>query len=163
MIDRSVVSRLLGEIASLRGRLSRLRAEGADVAAVRALIMSLRLTLACLLSGREVRKAGLEGFTAQRAPESDPLVKHRGRTLPVSGLYLAHLMKDAGVGLLPYEFILLDPSLVRLLLEEALARVGFQEAVIRQEKATLNAAYLAADAPGSDTSLPAAPLPQEAA
>ncbi len=141
-----VVSRLSAQVLSTTERRAALQANGEDTAAIDSIVRSLRLTLGCVLASQDPREAGATGFTCVMSALGEPVVRHQGQILPVDGPYLKSLFAEAGVEFAPGEVILLDAALAQMLCEEALSRNGFEEGQIREEKARLVAAYLAADA-----------------
>jgi hypothetical protein len=139
-----IVSTLAGQWARATARMGEVRAKGLEVTAIQGIVRSLRLSLAHVLFGRDLREVGREAFTLRVDALGWPQVRHGSRSLPVSGSYVRHLFEEAGLELVPREILLLDAGLVRDVVEEALSRTAFYEAGLREEKSALRAAYLAA-------------------
>lgn len=143
-VDR-VVNRLAEHLVSARERLSRDRAEGRAAEATEEVVRSLRLTLAWVLREGNPRSGGEAGFACAKDALGDLIVRFRGSIIGVSGRHLEELLRQAGVELAAGERLWLTPALGKILVEEALARNGYHEAVLRREKAALRSAYLAAE------------------
>jgi len=144
MVSETDVSTLVGQVVLSTARLNEQRAEGRDLQVIQGIARSLRRTLACAVQSLDLRDVDREGFTAVAGAQGWPLVRHGSRVVGGLGSYLQHLLKEAGVELAPRQVILLEPVLVREIVEEALSRNALYEAVLRQEKAMLRAASVAA-------------------
>ena len=144
MVSETDISTLVGQVVRATAGLNEQRAEGQDLRVIQSIARGLRCTLACTLQGLDLRDVGREGFTAAAGAQGWPLVRHGSRVVGGLGSYLQHLLREAGVELAPRQAILLDPVLVREIVEEALSRNALYEAILRQEKAMLRAAHQAA-------------------
>lgn len=158
-----IVSKLAEQLLEVSSRTIHARARPADAPVTHAVARSLRTTLAAIVQRRNPRDLGAKSFLCVVDPEGRPAVTHGGRVLPISGSYLRHLFEALGVGLAAGQAILLDAVLVRHLVEDALARLGREEAEARERKSRLVAAHLAADALEQGLAFQAGALPSEAA
>ena len=146
MVSAGTVSTLAEQIVRAKSRAAEARERGRDARLIDAIDRSLRRTLGCLVQVRDPREVAAEGFSLVVKSTGEAVLRHRGRTLPVSERYLLHLLGEAGVTLVPGQLLLPDAALVKMLVEEALGAVCREEAVIGDSKARLQEASLEAEA-----------------
>jgi hypothetical protein len=121
------------------------RAGGKDARSIEAIDRSYRQTLGCVVQIRDLREIAAKAFSLVVKPTGEAVVRHRERTLPVSDHYLRSLFTEAGVDLVSGQIVLLDATVVKLLVEEALGAVGRDETQLRDAKSRLVCASLEAD------------------
>lgn len=162
MRSHGIVLKLSEQLLKVSSRTIEARARPSDAPVTHAVARSLRTTLAAALQGRNPEELGA-AFLCVVDPEGRPAVSHGGRVLPISGSYLRHLFEALGVELAAGQVLLLDAVLARHLIEDALARLGRDEAQARERKSRLVAAHFAADALEQGLAFQAGALPSEAA
>ena len=148
-MDRRALANLTAQICSVLRRIETVRHGGEDVDVSMTLLVlrSLRLSLAWVYQGccKDPRDAGfsvgprgacpngVSGFSCIKVPGSDPSLRRGGRLLVPSNPYISQVFGDAGAELFDYQVILLDPELAADVIDEAHARLLFEESLIRQD------------------------------
>jgi hypothetical protein len=140
MVSAGIVSTLAEQVVRAKSRAAEARERGRDARSIDAIGRSLRRTLGCIVQIRDPREVAAEGFSLGVEPTGEAVLRHRGRTLPVSERYLLFLLGEAGVKLVPGQLLLPDALIVTMLVEEALGAVCQEEAVIFDSKSRLLAA-----------------------
>ncbi len=158
-----IVSKLAEQLLRVTSRVTEARARPSEAPVTHAVARSIRTTLATIVQRRDPRDVGAKGFLCVVDHEGRPSVTHGGRDLPINSSYLRHLFEALGVELAAGQAILLDAALVCHLTEDALARLGRDEAQARERKSRLVAAHLAADALEHGRPSRVGALPSEAA
>lgn len=150
-MDRHVVGNLADQIRSVRNRIESARRHGEDCDVCTALrvLHSLRLTLAWVsgeakLSIREraSRSPGtsVSGFSCIKVPDSEPTLRKDGRAVAKADPYLAQVFDAAGAKLFDYQVILLVPELAADVINEAHARLVYENDQIRRDMRILRRA-----------------------
>lgn len=104
---------------------------------LRALVRSLRHTLASIAGRRSVPEPGKSDYSVKcSAPEVLELW-HRGRKLPVRAPAIREALGSAGVRLQPGQVLLADREWARHRIEESLVGLSLEEFQIREGKAVL--------------------------
>lgn len=145
MYTAGIVSTLAEQMLQAKARAAKAQAQGKDARPIESIDRSIRQTLACIVQQRDPREVATKGFSLVVKPTGETAVRHGERTLPVSQNYLGYLFKEAGVDLVPGQLILLDPVVVKLLVEMALGTVSLEESQLRDAKSRLLCASLEAD------------------
>jgi len=128
---------LIDHLAQATRELRAKEALGGPTDAIRAVIRSLRRTLAIVAErGATPDPAGVE-FAVVPTREGEPELRFRGRKLPVQGRLLRESLDAAGVRPQPAQVLLVDSELGRRCVEEALVMLSVEEFRIRQAKAAL--------------------------
>jgi hypothetical protein len=140
MERESLLSLLAAQIECAKSQVRRARESGRDASAIERIVGSLRLTLAAVLSGLDPLRTVPSGFILEAGRGREPLMKLGDQSVPVGSAYIGALLGEAGVELAPGQVILLDAELVRDLVEEALGRIAFDQAMAEKERAELQAA-----------------------
>ena len=142
MEKESMLSLLAAQTHCAKSQAAALREVGQDASAIeKKIVGSLRLTYAAMAQGLLPEKAGPEAFLLRIGRTGEHEVMLGDRPVPVSGPYVRVLFKEAGIALWPGQVILLEASLVRDLLEEALARVAHDQAMAERERSALEAVF----------------------
>lgn len=140
-MDReSLLSLLAAQIECAKSQARRARESGRNASAIERIVGSLRLTLAALLLGLDPLRAVPSGFILEAGRGREHLMKLGDQSVPVGSAYIGALLREAGVDLAPGQVILLEAELVRDLVEEALGRIAFDQAMAEKERAELQAA-----------------------
>jgi len=116
---------------------------------LRALVRSLRHTLASVAGRRSVLEPAESDYSVKcSAPEAMELW-HRGRKLPVRPRAIREALGSAGVRLQPGQVLLADREWARRRIEESLVGLSLEEFRIREGKAALLRALNDASAPST--------------
>ena len=158
-MDSLALSNLTAQICSVLSRIEAVRHQGEDPSMAQSVLRSLRLTLACVFQGcfNNPRDPGAfaSGFSCIKIPGCEPTLRQGDRSLLTNGRYIAQVFSDAGAELFDYQVILMDPELSADVIDEAHARLVFEESLIRQDMEILRQARreaaVAMDAPASQT------------
>lgn len=131
---------LADQIECAKSQARRARESGKDATAIERIVGSLRLTLAAMLAGLDPRQVDLPRFSLEVGLGREHEMKLGVQSVPVSAAYAKALLEEAGVELSPGQVILLEDGLVRDLVEEALGRIAYDQALAERERAALQAA-----------------------
>lgn len=139
MERESQLSQLAAQIECAKSHARRARESGMDASAIERIVGSLRLTLAATLSGLDPRRVVPTGFVLEAGRGREHEMKLGDQSVPVSAAYARALLGEAGLELAPGQVILLEDGLVRDLVEEALGRIAYDQAMAEKERAELEA------------------------
>lgn len=127
----------MDQLARATRELRVLEAEGRCTEEVRAVVRSLRRTLARMAEhGSWLDSAGSEFLI--KAPRRNEIELWHGDTmLPIETQPLRHALESGGVVLEPGQALLADPELARQVIEESLVTCSLKEFRLRQTKSAL--------------------------
>jgi hypothetical protein len=128
---------LIDQLAQATRELRASEALGKRSDGVRAVIRSLRRTLAAMAERGTTPDLGEVDFAVVCPREGEPDLRFQGRKLPVQGRLLRDCLGRAGIRLQPAQVLLMDPELGRRCVEESLVMLSVEEFRIRQAKASL--------------------------
>ncbi len=111
-----------------------------DRGPVESILRSLRVTHLALSTGFDPRKDAPHLFSLNVTERGDYVLTQDGAAVPVNLPYLTYLFWSAGVELLPGQFVLVEPDVAKLVIEEALGRVALDQAFTEREWVTQRSA-----------------------
>ena len=128
---------LVDQLARATRELRAREAEGRHTDAVRAVVRSLRRTLARVAEhGSALNSSGSE-FMIKVPYRNEIELWHRSTMLPIETQPLRHALEAAGVALEPGQALLADSELARPAIEESLVACSLKEFRLRETKSAL--------------------------
>lgn len=125
---------LVEQLAVATRELRTRQSEGGRIDQVRAVIRSLRKTLASIAEHGSVPELERSDFSVKCAAPGRIELWHRGRKLLADVRAIREALESAGVRLQPGQVLLADRELARRLVEESLVALSLEEFRIREGK-----------------------------
>lgn len=98
------------------------------------LFHSLRVTYLAISTGLDPQKDASHLFILSVSHTGEHLLLQGGRPVPINGPYLASLFSNAGIELVPGQFLLLEPELAKDAIEEALGGLALAQALVDRDR-----------------------------
>ena len=99
-----------------------------------AIFHSLRVTYLAVSTGLDPRKDAGHLFILTVSHTGEHLLLQGGQPVPVNNPYLASLFWNAGIELLPGQLLLLEAEIAKEAVEEALAGLSLEQALVDRER-----------------------------
>jgi hypothetical protein len=145
MEPRELLSLVARQLESARQEVDREERRGETARLSRAVFRSLRITYLALSTGLDPGTDAGQAFILECAPDGSLLLRQGAHPVPVDEATLAHLFLPVDVLLTPGQSLLLEPDLVKHVIEDALAGMARDRDEREERKIDLVTARLVAE------------------
>jgi hypothetical protein len=113
------------------------RSRGENPAATRALVKSLRLSLAAFMSGIDPDCGADDAFVLQVAADGEVQLRRNAQAVSIGGTYFDSLQRRSGIELAQGQLLLVEPEFALRALEESLGETAAAKSALEKRRSEI--------------------------